>query len=103
MEESGEQRHSGSTVFLVRFPDRDRIVLRDAEQPQTESYGGRVPDIDGDPLEIIPLDEFCVNVREVVRYIAPGSGSVAVELLLLCRQDTVADLLRLGLHLYYAL
>ena len=56
MEESGEQRHSGSTVFLVRFPDRDRIVLRDAEQPQTESYGGRVPDVDGDPLEIIPLD-----------------------------------------------
>jgi hypothetical protein len=56
MEESGEQRHSGSTVFLVRFPDRDRIVLRDAEQPQTEGYGGCVPDADGDPLEIIPLD-----------------------------------------------
>jgi len=56
MDESREQSHSSSTVFLARFPDRDRIVLRDAEQSQTEGYGGRVPDVDGDPLEIIPLD-----------------------------------------------
>ena len=55
MGESEAQNHS-STLFLVRFPDRDRIVLRDSEETRTESYGGRVPDIDGDPLEIIPLD-----------------------------------------------
>nr|EGQ40089.1 MAG: hypothetical protein J07AB56_08170 [Candidatus Nanosalinarum sp. J07AB56] len=56
MGKPGAENPSNSTVFLVRFPNRDRIVLSDTDAPETKSYGGRVPDIDGDPLEVIPLD-----------------------------------------------